>query len=345
MNADDLPAAISRDPFSLASGTDAGLSLQQLRSRRFSAPRYGVRVLPGPSTDRLRDLREYAARMPEGAAFCGATAARIYGLPHPELKAKPATDQQPEQHYDSTEESADTELVKPAAPQPLHVAIPAGRSQPIARDVRGHRIDASLLPATTFEGLPVLSPLATFVACCRELSLTDAVVMLDALLTDKAHYPGLQLLDRPVTTRYEVERMLEDLGPLRGIRVARAAAERARPRVASPMETRLRLLLVDGGLPEPEVNVELRGRAGERLAEVDLLYREERLVIEYEGDGHRTSSTTFRNDLERERRLRANEYEYVRVTVEAMRDAGLELVADIRRQLDRRIRTLRHPTN
>jgi very-short-patch-repair endonuclease len=139
--------------------------------------------------------------------------------------------------------------------------------------------------------------------------------------------------------------MLEDLGPLRGIRVARAAAERARPRVASPMETRLRLLLVDGGLPEPEVNVELRGRAGERLAEVDLLYREERLVIEYEGDGHRTSSTTFRNDLERERRLRANEYEYVRVTVEAMRDAGLELVADIRRQLDRRIRTLRHPTN
>jgi very-short-patch-repair endonuclease len=49
----------------------------------------------------------------------------------------------------------------------------------------------------------------------------------------------------------------------------------------SPMETRLRWLLIDSGLPRPEVQVKLSfGRA-------DLYYRSARLVIEYDGANHR----------------------------------------------------------
>jgi very-short-patch-repair endonuclease len=49
----------------------------------------------------------------------------------------------------------------------------------------------------------------------------------------------------------------------------------------SPMETRLRWLLIQAGLPRPEVQVKLSfGRA-------DLYYRSARLVIEYDGDNHR----------------------------------------------------------
>lgn len=100
------------------------------------------------------------------------------------------------------------------------------------------------------------------------------------------------------------------------------------------------LLLVDAGLPEPEINVPVLDDDGNLVAEVDLLYRDARLIIEYEGDGHRANAKTFRKDLERERRLRAGGFEYVRVTVEAMRNGGRALVADLRRQLADRIRTL-----
>ncbi len=49
------------------------------------------------------------------------------------------------------------------------------------------------------------------------------------------------------------------------------------------METRLRLLLVLAGLPEPTVNVIVRGPDGEWLRRFDLCYPIFRLVVEYDG--------------------------------------------------------------
>jgi hypothetical protein len=53
------------------------------------------------------------------------------------------------------------------------------------------------------------------------------------------------------------------------------------------METRLRLLLVLAGLPRPEVQISLRNSEGRPLGRPDLLYRVERLAIEYDGGNHR----------------------------------------------------------
>jgi hypothetical protein len=53
----------------------------------------------------------------------------------------------------------------------------------------------------------------------------------------------------------------------------------------SPMETRLRWLLIQDGLPVPEVQSELSDYQFARRA--DLYYREARLVIEYDGANHR----------------------------------------------------------
>lgn len=66
---------------------------------------------------------------------------------------------------------------------------------------------------------------------------------------------------------------------------ARRAAGLVRERVDSPMETRLRLLFVLAGLPEPRVNPELRD--GSFRTRVDLCYPELRLAIEYDGQQHR----------------------------------------------------------
>jgi hypothetical protein len=47
------------------------------------------------------------------------------------------------------------------------------------------------------------------------------------------------------------------------------------------------MLLVLGGLPRPEVQVPLSDEEGEFLGRPDLLYRDDRLVLEYDGFNHR----------------------------------------------------------
>jgi very-short-patch-repair endonuclease len=53
------------------------------------------------------------------------------------------------------------------------------------------------------------------------------------------------------------------------------------------METRLRVLLVLAGLPRPEVQVSIQDDKGRFLGRPDLLYRRQRLAIEYDGGNHR----------------------------------------------------------
>lgn len=55
----------------------------------------------------------------------------------------------------------------------------------------------------------------------------------------------------------------------------------------SPMETRLRWLLLQSGLPKPEVQTDLRDADGRFVGRADLYYPQSRLVIEYDGANHR----------------------------------------------------------
>jgi very-short-patch-repair endonuclease len=53
------------------------------------------------------------------------------------------------------------------------------------------------------------------------------------------------------------------------------------------METILRWLLIQSGLPHPLVQTKLRDSAGRTIARADLYYPESRLVLEYDGGNHR----------------------------------------------------------
>jgi len=52
------------------------------------------------------------------------------------------------------------------------------------------------------------------------------------------------------------------------------------------METRLRLILVLGGLPTPEVQFPVQDEVRRRAVWLDLAYPEQRIGIEYEGADH-----------------------------------------------------------
>ncbi|MBO0681874.1 MAG: hypothetical protein J2P45_01860 [Candidatus Dormibacteraeota bacterium] len=111
----------------------------------------------------------------------------------------------------------------------------------------------------------------------RWLPLVEAVVALDMAL--HARLVGLTDL------RHYVEQHPRSW---RGTRLRRAI-DLAEPATESPMETRLRLLLVLAGLPRPQVQVSLHDDRGRFLGRPDLYYPDQRLGLEYDGGTHRES--------------------------------------------------------
>jgi hypothetical protein len=107
-----------------------------------------------------------------------------------------------------------------------------------------------------------------------------------------------------VTPEHLVELAATTVG-VRGIRLARDAAALVRRGVDSPMESRLRMLIVLGGLPEPQVGYVIHDSAGGWLATPDLSYPEPELqiAIEYDGKHHLKDARQWRQDIRRRENL------------------------------------------
>ncbi len=86
---------------------------------------------------------------------------------------------------------------------------------------------------------------------------------------------------------------------------ARRAARLVRAGVDSPMKTRLRLLIVLAGLPEPQVSLILRARDGSWKRRFDLCYPGIHLIIEYDGRQHTFHLEQWRGDIIRREELDA----------------------------------------
>lgn len=140
--------------------------------------------------------------------------------------------------------------------------------------VRGVR--ALRRPAVEFTerlGLPVTTPAQTFLDLASDLDLVDLVVAGDSLVASERLHP---------------DRLIEQCRAARctGARRARRAANLVRAGVDSPPESRLRMLLVLAGLPEPEVNFILYDERGRWRRRHELAYPELKLAIEYDGAHH-----------------------------------------------------------
>ncbi len=84
-----------------------------------------------------------------------------------------------------------------------------------------------------------------------------------------------------------------------GTRLAHRAAHYLRTGVDSPMESRLRMLLVLAGLPEPQVNHILRAEDGSWLMRFDLCYPAYGILVEYDGRQHSEDTTQWERDIYR----------------------------------------------
>nr|WP_246407091.1 DUF559 domain-containing protein [Modestobacter versicolor] len=120
------------------------------------------------------------------------------------------------------------------------------------------------------------------------------------------------------------------LSRVRGSARARAAAAAADGLAESPQETRLRLLLRGGGLPEPVAQHRVED-AGRFVARVDFAWPERRLALEYDGLWH-AEPGQFARDRQRLNALTAAGWRVLFVTAADLRRPD-ELVVRIRSAL------------
>jgi very-short-patch-repair endonuclease len=203
---------------------------------------------------------------------------------------------------------------------PIEVIVPewCGVSARSGAAVRRTALDPDEI--VEVEGLPTTSPLRTSADLGRYLPVVDAVVAIDMAL-----HQGLASLA-------ELWAYTDAIAGSKGVTRLRRALDLAECATESPMETRLRLLLVQSGLPRPEVQVTLHDRLGRFLARPDLLYRAHGLAIEYDGGTHRDS---IAEDNRRQNRLTAAGFKLLRFVAGDLQRTPDTVVALVRNELAR----------
>ena len=174
--------------------------------------------------------------------------------------------------------------------QPLtHLSSPQPGVRSERRGVHSHRLSAHA-QAVRFRGIRVSSPEQTFIDLACVLSLVDLVVLGDSLVKAR---------------RTTVERLVGAVNAWSGwgSRPALRAVGYVRKGVDSPMETRLRMLIVLAGLPEPQVNRIVCDGSGSWNKRFDLCYPDLLLVIEYDGRQHADNDKQWDHDIDRREEL------------------------------------------
>ncbi|MGH3494594.1 MAG: DUF559 domain-containing protein [Sciscionella sp.] len=155
-------------------------------------------------------------------------------------------------------------------------------------------------PITQVRGIPVSSPEALFVELAGELGLVDLVVVGDALVK------------RGLVTVEQLRKFTAASRERHAI-AARRAADYVRAEVDSPQETRVRMLLVLAGLPEPSINVKIYDVGGHLLYRYDLGYIEVKIAIEYDGSQHRLDLDQWEHDVDRDEWSLDNGWRVIRI--------------------------------
>jgi hypothetical protein len=120
----------------------------------------------------------------------------------------------------------------------------------------------------------------------------------------------------------------------RGIVDLRNLIPLADGRAESPMESEARLVMIDGGLPMPELQHEIVDGSGD-LRRFDFAWPDARLAGEYEGVDWHSGPEDMRRDRRRLAAVQDVGWTVVPILFEDVRFRHLELVARIDRQLRR----------
>lgn len=204
----------------------------------------------------------------------------------------------------------------------VHVSVFTRAHRRSGRGIKPHLAHATA-QVVRHLGLRMSSPPQTFLDMARYLDLVDMVVLGDSLI-----HRGL----------VDPEDLIAAAARWRGhgARLARRAAVFVRAGVESPMEARLRMLLVLAGLPEPIVNRTITDEDGRRTYRLDLSWPDLKIAAEYDGRQHAKDSAQWRRDLVRREALDRLAWILIVVTAEDLYNDPLGVVDRVATAMRRR---------
>lgn len=289
---------MASDIFTVSEAPARGVSRHTLRNGRFLAPTSGVRIDDAdPSLiDRCRAI---ARVIHPNAAFARTTALRLLDVDVP---------------WQLGDDHA------------IHIVTPRRGERPQRYAVVPHFCGQKQIDVIDRFGLRITSAPQTWLQVAHRLDRSSLVALGDAMTRRK----------NPVTTADTLNSLMRETFKMKGLTLCREAIELIRPGTDSLMETGLRLLIVDAGLPEPSVNVPARDEEGRFLALPDLSYPRLKIAIEYDGDHHRTDPATWRRDVERRQLLEDAGWLIITATADDVIRYPERLIARIRTAIRRR---------
>ncbi|QYM75550.1 endonuclease domain-containing protein [Leucobacter luti] len=269
-----VPADLAGRAFHVSEGVAAGLTLDALRHPRFAAPFPGVRTVRtsanANSDSALFPARaaqalalQFVPRLRPGEAFSHTTALALLGCP---IRAAPD----------------------------VHTIVPRPASRSKVRGVIGHTYSGEFthwIDRST--GARTVPPLLAFTLAAALLSVRELVVAADHLLR-----PNIRARAGPLATH---EELIAEAQRARtpGVLRARAALEFARSGSESRMETLLRLVLIAYGIDVFELQIDVHDPSGRWIGRFDMGDLERKILVEYDGEQHRTNDEQYERDAER----------------------------------------------
>jgi hypothetical protein len=164
----------------------------------------------------------------------------------------------------------------------------------------GVRVHCAALPAEHVGGrlgVPVTTVPRTVIDLARVLDFRSGVVVADSALQQR------------LASKKELAGVIASCQRWPGLRTAAQVVEFADRGAESPLESLARVVFRDGGLPPPELQVEIRD--SEFIGRVDFLWREFRTIAEVDGAGKYDDRGLAMRQLRRDKRLREAGYEVV----------------------------------
>ncbi len=200
----------------------------------------------------------------------------------------------------------------------LHVLNPPGGQLRSTDGMVVHRRDGA--PLTCVAGRYVTAPAWTAIEVARALRRPRALATLDAALRSGT------------CTRTDLWRAAIEQAGRRGIVAVRNLIALADGRAESPMESEARLVMLDGGLPTPELQFEVIDGNGQ-VRRLDFAWKQDKLAVEYDSLDWHGNPDALRNDRRRTAALMDVGWTVIAIVFDDVRHRQSEMVARINAQL------------
>ena len=269
-----LPEQIRGRPFTVTEALALGIGRNRLTRSDLTSPVPGVRIprlalsadpyeAPWERVRRLHLERAgaEAVRMPFATCFSHITAGLIHGFP------------------------LDAHRVEVS---PIHVTAKSDAARRQRDGVKVHPLPRDLRRTRVIAGLRVTHPIDTWCALSSILSVDELVAIGDHLVRRQ----------KPEATMAQLAAAVSRYAGRHGSKRLREAFELVRPMTDSVRETQVRVILVRAELPEPAINIMVRDREGRRIKLGDMVYESYRVLVEYDGEQHRTDAAQYDKDAE-----------------------------------------------